>query len=495
MTIISSYFCKVAVQSVLPSIGAGCLILNLFGCTTAPFQGDFFPSVDVPIAWSPAPSVIVADGGSSNLLQWWLRFDDVLLSDLITQALAKNTTVTSAQAALRQARALRDVSAAGLSPVLGSSASVQRTRAGNNRSVNTFDLGLDASWELDIFGGNRSALDASEANVRASAASLGDVQVSIAAEVALSYIALRGAQAQFLIASDNLSSQLETLQITQWRYRAGLITSLDTEQARTAAEQTRAQLPVLQKTIEQTSHALAVLTAHSPASLNLSLASISPIPEASNDFALVFPAEMLRQRPDVHAAEDRIRAAVALVAQADAARMPDFRLSGSLGLSALKASALSNGASVVTAMLAGVSWPIFDGGAARAQVRVQQAALEQEQIAYQAIVLTALTDVEDAIAALRSDHERLLSLQNAVVAASNAASMANQQYSSGLVDFQTVLETQRTRLSTQDSVASARVDLSTDQVRLYKAFGGGWRTSDMDVISAPNESLSKIPNS
>ena len=142
------------------------------------------------------------------------------------------------QAALRQARALRDVAAAALVPTVGSSASAQRSTAGGKSTGNSFQAGLDASWELDIFGANRSALAASEATAQASAASLGDVQVSIAAEVALDYIALRGAQARLAIASDNLASQQETLQITQWRLQAGLVTSLEAEQARAAAEQT-----------------------------------------------------------------------------------------------------------------------------------------------------------------------------------------------------------------------------------------------------------------
>ncbi len=471
----------------------GCVMLTLNGCASVAPPSAPLVAVDIPAAWSAADPSATTD--TSSLTQWWLRFDDPLLGNLVNQALQANTTVKSAQAALRQARALRDVSAAGLLPAVGSSASAQRNTSGSNNATNNFRVGLDASWELDIFGANRSALDASDAAVQASAASLGDVQISIAAEVALSYITLRGAQARLAIADDNLASQLETLQITQWRLQAGLVTSLEAEQARAAAEQTRAQLPALQTSIAQTRHALAVLTGQPPVALATVLAAIVPVPQAADGLVLSIPAETLRQRPDVRAAEQQVAAAIARVAQADAARLPNFKLGGSLGLNALTLGSLTNGASVVSALLASVSMPVFDGGALRAQVRAQQAALDQAGAAYQAAVLTALKDVEDALIALRGDRERLLRLQHAAEAAGNAALMARQRFSSGLVDFQTVLETQRTQLNTQDSVASAGADLSADHVRLYKALGGGWRPDDSDATPFSTEDAPRIPRS
>ncbi len=306
-----------------------------------------------------------------------------------------------------QARALRDVTAAALWPRLDSLALAQRSKSGGNPAVNNFRAGFDASWELDIFGANRSALDASDATVQASAASLGDVQVSIAAEVALDYITLRGAQAQLAIAADNLASQLATLQMAQWRLQAGLIDGLESEQARASAEQTRARLPALQTGVEQVAHALAVLTGQPPAALAAVLATPTPVPQAAGDLVLAIPTETLRQRPDVRAAEHQVTAAAARVAQAEAARLPNFQLGGSLGLSALTLGALGSSAAVASALLASVSLPVFDGGALRAQVRAQQAALDAARVAYQATVLTALKDVEDALVALRGDRERL----------------------------------------------------------------------------------------
>ena len=428
----------------------------------------------VPDHWSTtggqalAPAVLPEAPGP-----WWEQFGDAQLSALITQALAAHTSVRSAREALAQARAQVDVQAASLAPQLGTSAQAQRGRAANNTS-NSFRLGLDAAWELDLFGGGRAGVDAAQADVEATAAALGSAQVSLAAEVAVNYIALRGLQERLAIARNNLSTQRETLQISDWRLQAGLTSSLVTEQARAAVEQTAAQVPTLESSLAQTRHALAVLAGQPPAALDAALADAAPVPQAPADLALAIPAKTLRQRADVRTAEARIRAALARVSQADAARYPSLRISGNLGLGAATLGALTGGASVASALLAGISVPLFDGGAARAQVRVQESALEQARIGYEATVLAALQDVEDALVALQGDRERLARLQAAAGAAANADLLARQRYQSGLIDFPTVLDTQRTLLSAQDGVASAQASLATDHVRLYKALGGGW---------------------
>ncbi len=433
----------------------------------------------IPAAWSGAGAAPTS--GAASLAEWWQRFNDPLLTQLVADALRANTSVQIAQAALRQARAQQDLARAALFPSLGGSVSAQRSTGSDGRSGNDFQAGLDAAWELDVFGANRSAVHARTAEVRASAASLGDVQVSIAAEVALDYVALRGTQTRLAIARANLESQTETLQISEWRLQAGLGTSLESEQARAAVEQTRAQLPALQTGIDQSSHVLAVLTGQAPAALSALLATARPVPQAPETLSLGIPAETLRHRADVRAAELQVSAAVARVAQAQALRAPNFHLGGSLGLTAPTLSALTGGSSFVSALLASITVPLFEGGALVAQVHVQQAVLDQARLQYRAAVLAALTDVEDALAALRGDRERLVRLQQAAVAAGNAFLMARQRYSSGLVDFQTVLDTQRTQLSTQDSVAIAATDVSADNVRLYKALGGGWNPNDKQV--------------
>jgi outer membrane protein, multidrug efflux system len=405
---------------------------------------------------------------------WWDDFQDPLLAELIARAMRANPSILSSQAALQQARALRDVKLAATRPNLTVSGSVQRNAAdGAEASVN-FRGGLDASWELDVFGARNSAVANSEAELQVAGATLRDVQLSMTAEVALAYIQLRGLQAQLAIARNNLGSQQETLQITEWRAQAGLVTSLEVAQAQTAAAQTAAQLPALQNSLAKTRHSLAVLTGQHPNELDTLLLATLPIPQVGSQAADVIPADSLRQRADVRAAEARITAALAAVDAAEAARLPSYRLGGSVGLTALTLAGFSNGAALATQILGSVSVPVLDGGATKAQVRSQQAVLAQTRANYQNTLLTALKEVEDALIALRNDRERLGYLQQAASAADNAALLAQNRYSSGLIDFQTVLQTQRTLLGTQDSVASLEAELSSGHVRLIKAMGGGW---------------------
>ena len=309
------------------------MALALGGC--ASLRGDPATDAPAPLAAPAQWTAATSSAQPTALAQWWQRFNDPTLTGLVTQALQANTSVKSAQAALRQARAQRDAQAAANGPSVGVSASAQRSQNGNADGSSRFQAGFDASWEPDVFGGNRATLDASEASARAAQTGLADVQVSLAAEVAVAYVELRGLQARLQIAQRNLAAQQDTLQITRWRAQAGLASSLDLEQAVASTEQTRAQLPALQTSITQSLNALAVLTGQVPGALQATLGPAAAIPQAPADLALAFPAETLRQRPDVRSAEHQVSAALARVAAADAARYPSFRLSGSLGLSAL----------------------------------------------------------------------------------------------------------------------------------------------------------------
>ena len=316
-------------------------------------------------------------------------------------------------------------------------------------------------------------------------ASLGDVQVSIAAEVAAAYMQWRGTRVRLDVARENLALQQETLQIAQWRAQAGLGTSLDVEQARAAAEQTSAQIPALESTLAQTASSIAVLTGRAPAALpELANAGAGDPPVAPDAIALAIPADTLRQRPDIRRAEEQVRAAAARATQADAQRFPSFTLSGNIGLSALTLGALGASSAGVAALLAGVSVPIFNGGALTARVEAQDAALQAAGAAYQGSVLIALKDVEDSLVGLRSALQRRDTLQRAVEAAGNASLIARVRYQGGVIDFQTVLDTQRTQLNTQDSLAAARTDVATAQVRLVKALGGGWNSDTVAVQTA-----------
>jgi len=451
------------------------LALLLQGCAHRAPVASEAPGAALPVAWNaPLPAGVAVLPQADDLARWWERFGDPQLSALVAQALQAHPSALSAQAALRQARAQARVQAAGMLPDVSLSGSAQRSRSGG-QTGNSFQVGLDAGWEPDLFGRLDAGVQASEADARAAQASLEQVHVSLSAEVTLQYISLRSLQQRLAIAQRNLETQQQTLQITDWRVQAGLATSLVAEQARAAAEQTAAQVPQLQASLAQARHALAVLTGQAPAALDAALAAPQAVPQPSQALALDIPADTLRQRPDVRVAQERVQAALARVSQADAARYPSLRLSGSLGLRALTLGAMGDSASLVHSLLGSVAVPLFDGGATQAQVQVQQAALEQARQAYQLAVLTALKEVEDALVALQGEAARLAHLQQATQAAGNAALLAQQRYASGLIDFASVLETQRTQLATQDALATSQANLGSNHVRLFKALGGGWQ--------------------
>ncbi len=400
-----------------------------------------------------------------------------------------------------QAPAARLQSTGALWPSLGAGLSARGARSATDAETNTVTGSLDAAWELDLFGATRAGVSAQGALERASAATLAATRVSVAAEVALAYVDLRAAQAREAVARANLASQEETLQITRWRVQAGLANAIEAEQANTAAEQTRAQVPNLAKAAAQSAHALAVLTGRTPDALLETLAPATAtthvpaassartgmplvprlpaaaagraIPEAGESLAVAIPAQVLRQRPDVAASEAKLRAAADKVAQADAARLPSLNLSATLAWTGATLGT-AGGAAAAQTLIASLSQPIFQGGALQAALAGREAEFSAAQANYRAQVLQALKDVEDALAGLAAARERLATLQRAGESAANASLLATQRHAAGLIDFATVLETQRTLLNVQDGIASARAELASAQVRLYKALGGGW---------------------
>ena len=291
-------------RAALPALA---LALALAGCAAgAPPAATGSATADAtPTRWSEGGAVQAQS--PTSLARWWQRLGDAELNRLIEDALANSPTVQSSIAALRQSRALADVAAASLVPSLSGTGGAQRSHTRASGTANAFSVGLTASWEPDLFGGTRAAVDAAEADARAAQMSLGDVQVSLAAEVALAYIDVRSAQARLAIAQGNLASQEDTLQIARWRHQAGLVGALDVEQAATSAEQTRATVPQLQTTLAQARHRLAVLTGRTPGALaNLGTA---PVPLPPDDLVMAFPADTLRQRPDVRQAQAQVQAA------------------------------------------------------------------------------------------------------------------------------------------------------------------------------------------
>lgn len=459
----------------------------LAACASAPSVPDAAATAAatlpaLPDRWStaqPAQPSTAADTG-------WQGFGDPLLPRLIADALRANTDLQTASAALARARALRDLAAAGVQPQVGLNGSVSANR-GDGSSSRSLRGGLDASWEIDLFGAGARADDAASAELRATDATLQATRLAVAGETALAYLAWQGTRQQLEVARASLASQEQSLQLAQWRNAAGLVDALDTEQARAAVDQARSRVPALQATLEQTEHRLAVLVGQAPTTLRAGL-------EASPRAAMVapqlpsigVPAELLRRRYDIQAAESRVASSLATLAQRRAERLPSFSISGSLLLQAASLSALSGPGALIAGLAAGVNWPLFDGGAGAAQVAAQQAALDSARASYRGAVLTALQDVEDNLVAIASGNERIASLQRASAAADEALRLARLRYSAGVADFGVLLDSERTALSAADTLASARTELASAHVRLVKALGGGWSAPAIAARQPPS---------
>lgn len=455
------------------------MALALAGC--AAVGPDYVePKLAPPAAWQRVdPAGTTSTPASlADLTRWWTTLDDPQLSELIEQALAANPDVRTAQARLREARARRALAQANLAPTVTGSASATRNNgSAETGSGNTYELyraGFDANWEADIFGGRRRAIEAAQADLESSAASLEATRVTLAAEVALNYVDVRQFQVLLEVARRNLATQAETWQLTDWRTQAGLGSALESEQARTALEQTRALIPNLESQLAQAQDRIVALLATTPGALPPGLVAAGALPVARDRVAVGIPADVLRQRPDVHAAERRLAAETARIGEVTATRYPDFTLSGSIGLEALTFSALGNSAALAKSLAAGVSGVLFDGGRTRSRIEIQESLRDQALIAYEAAIIAAIQEVESALAALQHSNTRQQVLRDAVESARNAALYALQRYRSGIVDFQAVLDTQRTVLVVEESLAAAQANNATALIQLYKALGGGW---------------------
>ena len=440
-------------------------------------------SVATPAAWtSTDPSIKTAATSPESLAGRWRQFGDAQLDQLIVEALVAAPDLRTAQARLRQSRASSDLATANLYPTVGASGSVSRARTGTeaggtDEARTVYKAGFDASWEPSIFGGLRDAAEGARADVAASEASLDSARASLAAEVALNYVNLRSAQRRLAIARDNVASQAETVQITEWRATAGLVTELEVDQARTTLEQTRSTIPSLQSVRTEAENHLAVLTGRAAGSLRQTLGTAKPLPVAPEQIAVGIPADALRQRPDVRAAEFTLQAEIARTAEREADRYPSLTLSGSFGWQAFSAAALGGSDGLVSSLVGSLAGVLFDGGRIKSRIAVQNAVQEQALIAYEKSILTSLEDVENALTAYAGGRERVVARQKAAESARRANDLERTLYQAGAADFQKVLDTDRTRLTAEETLASADADLLTAVIQLYKALGGGWQNA------------------
>ncbi|HOP40873.1 MAG TPA: efflux transporter outer membrane subunit, partial [Geobacteraceae bacterium] len=402
--------------------------------------------------------------------------NDPVLSGLIDRAVAENLDLREAKSRLREARARRGISGADQFPTLDASGSVSKSHS-NEQDSKLYSIGFDAGWELDLFGGVRRSLEAADADLQASREDLRNALVSLTAEVALNYIELRMYQAKLATTEENLVLQQETHELAKWRYEAGLDDELAVHQARYSLENTRSELPTLRNALEESKNRIAVLLGKGPGTLHKELETQTPIPVIPPEIAVGIPADVLRRRPDVRKAERELAAQTARIGVATADLYPKFRLSGAIGLKSGESSSLFTSASQFWSIVPGISWNVFDAGAIRRNIEVQSALQEQYLNAYEAAVLNALEEVENALVAYAEEQNRLNSLNEAVQAAQSAVELSMNKYQAGMIDFTTLLDAQRSLLSYQNQLVQSNGTVASNLVRLYKVLGGGWEAS------------------
>ena len=415
-----------------------------------------------------------------RLASWWDAFGDPQMTALVKRSLENNRTLAAARARVTEARASLGVSRAALLPWLGSTGfwnngrtPVEAGGSGNGGSL--YKLGLDASWEIDVFGGQRAKVEAQRATLEAQYAALYSAWTSLASEVAMNYISLRTLQERLAIAGYNLGLQKSTVELQQSKVDSGLSDSLALKQAQYTMEQTKAMIPNIEAAIEQTMNALAVLTGEIPGTLEEELAPKKPIPRLDGREYIGIPANTTRQRPDIRQAERLLVAQLARKKSAQADLWPKFYLTGSIGTEAGNWGSLFGGPAKLYSFMPQISWPIFHAGAIRNNIKAQGAIAEQLLASYEQTVLSAVGEVRDSLSSNVKEYERSESLRRGVEAAQAALDVANDKYANGLVDFTNVINAQRSLTSLSEEYVISQGQISANAVALFKALGGGWQ--------------------
>jgi NodT family efflux transporter outer membrane factor (OMF) lipoprotein len=341
-----------------------------------------------------------------------------------------------------------------------------------------YQVGFDANWEIDVFGGTRRKVEAANAEVRAALEDRRAVMVTLLAEVARDYVQLRGAQMRLDVARQNLAAQNDVLQLTHSMHDSGLSTDFDVARAAALAASTSAQIPPLEAQERQSIHALSILLARPPDELMATLLAEQPLPALPPEVPVGLPSELLERRPDIRRAENELHAATARVGSATADLFPKFTLTGSAGLDSSTINHLLDWQSRYFLISPTAVWPVFDAGRIASNIRLQKANQEEAVLQYRKVVLNALQEVADTLVAFSTEQVRHASLVESAKQSQQALDVARERYKNGLADYLAVLDAQRTLLSAQDTLAQSGQAETINLVALYKALGGGWKSDD-----------------
>jgi len=461
---------------VLPLAGACAVLLG--GCMSGPDYEQ--PEIEMPDAWHQAVQEELGED-APTLQTWWTVFGDETLNSLITRASTNNLTLKGAVARIEQAAALRGVSASQYWPDIagvGGASAFQTaeglTPPGTDQEGMQYQLGLTMAWELDLWGRVRRSVESADASLQASIENYRDILVMLYADIAVNYINVRTLQERIDFAETNLQAQAETMRLTKNRFDAGLVPALDVAQAELNRSRTASQIFPLRQRLVAAINRLSVLTGDMPYALFEELKTVQPIPAAAGDrISRGLPADLLRQRPDIRRAERELAAQNALIGAKKAELYPSLALPGTLMLEAVDGG-LFSGDAVAYGFGPQLRWNIFNGRRIRSQIDAERAGTQAALHAYEQTVLTALEEVENFMSAYAHELDRIQSLETAAASAKKSVELVRELYTSGLTDFQNVLNMEQALLVQQDALSSSRGLVSLDLVGIYKSLGGGW---------------------
>lgn len=482
------------------------LTLLLGGCKVGPNYSP--PATTMPAAYGelgsgattqPTTRSTTAPDPAAQEIRWWQRFDDAQLTWLVEQAVQSNNSVAIAEARLREARAGRQMVQSLLYPQVGVGASVLRFRASQaaldmpsgllNTEGNLFQVGFDAVWALDVFGGIRRGVESARASEEATNAQRRGVVLMVASETARAYVELRGVQRQLEVARATLGEQRQTLTVTEDRRKNGLASDLEVVRARTEVESTASEIPPLQQAIRQYIHVLSTLLGLEPTALAAQLERPEILPQTSGQLTVGIPSDLLRRRPDIQAAERQLAAATAQVGVATAELFPKVVLSANAGLAARHTGDLFNGngndSSSYYAAGPTINWNLFDAGRRKAGIKMAEAQVDAAKANYQDSVLRAFREVESALVAVDRARVRLEDLKRLSASAREAADIARRDYQRGILDQLTVLDAQRQANRADMLLTQGQMALAVNTVTLYKALGGGWEVAEPAPATRP----------
>jgi NodT family efflux transporter outer membrane factor (OMF) lipoprotein len=476
---------------------AAALAIALSGCEWAQNGAKVGPNYTEPTA--PVASTWIdyqdqqAKPQSIDLSSWWGVFSDPVLDSLINDAAHQNLNLRTAGERIEEARALRGIAVGNLFPQVqqangsfsANKASTHAPGATNDQYFQNWDAGFNASWELDLWGRYRRAIEASDASLDASIADFDDVLVVLLSDVTANYIQYRTFQQRIVIAQQNVTIQEGSAQLAQDKFQAGAATERDAQQAKQVLEQTRASIPPLEAGARQANNALCVLLAMPPRDLADRLGPTSTIPTAAPELALGIPADLLRRRPDIRRIERQAAAQSAQIGIAKSDLYPRFFINGNIGVQAEDFGALfKTPGSIVGSIGPSFQWNILNYGRIENNVKAQEARFRQSVYQYQNAVLSANSEAENAIVGFLKAQEQSRYLDKSVQAAQRTVEITHDQYREGVIDFTPVFLFEGTLAQQQDQLAVVQGQIALNLVDLYRSLGGGWQGQSPESTSA-----------